>query len=264
MTAQDDELLLHAYVDGELDAAGAIEMERRLAAEPGLAAQRDRLLAMRAAIRAHAPRETIPQALRARILAETVGESLQTPRSRSFARRYLPAASLAATIAVVAGLSGFFLAPRANEESERMNALLSAHMRSQISGRPVDIASADRHTVKPWLAAKLPVAAVVLDLAGEGFPLLGGRIDIVDGAAAPTLVYKRRDHLVSLTELPASTGSMQPLRETRQGYLTERWSDGEHLFVAISDLSAAELQAFAGVFREAAARDAAGRAPAPK
>ena len=54
-------------------------------------------------------------------------------------------------------------------------------MRSQISGQPVDVVSTDRHTVKPWLAGKLPVAAEVVDLAEAGFPLAGGRIDIVAG-----------------------------------------------------------------------------------
>jgi anti-sigma factor RsiW len=263
MIAPEDDLLLHAYVDGELDAAGAIEIEGRLAAEPELARERDRLLALRAAIRTHAFREPASEALRAHIEAKLFGEEAARPASRGFFVRLGPMAGLAASIAVAGGLAGYLAAPRPTPESETMQALVYAHMRSQISGRPVDVASSDRHTVKPWLAAKLPVSAIVVDLSSEGFPLVGGRVDIVEGVGAPTLVFKRREHLVSLTELPARGGATKPMRETQDGYPVESWSDGSHFYVAVSDLSPAELQAFVEIFREAAAKDQSGAARAP-
>ena len=263
MIAPADDLLLHAYIDDELDAAGVIEIERRLAAEPELAQERDRLLALRAAIRTHAPREPAPEALRARIEDKLVGEEAARPTSRNFFVRLGPMAGLAASIAVAGGLAGYLAAPRATPESETMPALVYAHMRSQISGRPVDVASSDRHTVKPWLAAKLPVSALVVDLSSEGFPLIGGRVDIVAGVGAPTLVFKRREHLVSLTELPARAGATTPMFETQHGYSVESWNDGSHFYLAISDLSPAELQAFVGIFREAAEKELSGAERAP-
>jgi len=138
-----------------------------------------------------------------------------------------------------------------------MQAIVSAHMRSQISGQPVDVISSDRHTVKPWLASKLPVAAVVVDLASEGFPLLGARIDIVAGAATPTLVYKRREHLISVTELRANMGDYpaQPKRRALDGYPVIVWSDGEQAYAAVSDLAPAELDAFVARFQQAMARE---------
>ena len=98
-------------------------------------------------------------------------------------------------------------------------------MRAQISGQPVDVVSSDRHTVKPWLAGKLPVTAMVVDLAPEGFELLGGRIDIVGGNPAPTLVYKHRQHLVSVTQLRANIADYPatPRRKTLDGYPVAIW-----------------------------------------
>jgi anti-sigma factor RsiW len=259
MIDPDDELLLNAYVDGELDAAGVITIERRLGVEPELAAARDRLLTVREAMRSHAPRDVAPDALKARILANVHEESSSASVAARMWRRRAPSAglltSLAASLVVAAGLAGYFAAPRATPEDERLDALIAGHMRGQISGHPVDIASSDRHAVKPWLAAKLPVAAVVVDLASEGFPLIGARLDIVDGGGAPTLVFKRREHLISLTELPAQRGATQSSSATRRGYPVARWSDGEHAYVAISDLSPAELHTFVRLFREAADKE---------
>jgi anti-sigma factor RsiW len=259
MIDPDDELLLNAYVDGELDAAGVIEMERRLRVEPELAATRDRLLGLREAIRIHAPRQTASDALKARILANVLEEGRSAPATTRIWRRRTPSASLltslAASLVIAAGLAGYFVAPRATPEGDMINALIAGHMRGQISGHPVDVASSDRHTVKPWLAAKLPVAAVVVDLAKEGFPLVGARLDIVDGGGAPTLVFKRREHLISVTELPAQHGATTPSSATRRGYPVVSWTDRNHSYVAISDLSPAELQTFARLFREAADKE---------
>lgn len=259
MIDPDDELLLNAYIDGEVDAAGVIAIERRLGVEPELAAARDRLLRLREAIRSHAPRDVAPDALKARILADLMEERAPASVSGRVSKWRTPSAglltSLAASLVIAAGLAGYFAAPRATADDERLDALIAGHMRGQISGHPVDVASSDRHAVKPWLAAKLPVAAVVVDLANEGFPLIGARLDIVDGGGAPTLVFKRREHLISLTELPSQRGPTQSSSATRRGYPVARWSDREHAYVAISDLSPAELQTFVRLFREAADKE---------
>ena len=110
---------------------------------------------------------------------------------------------MAATVVATLGLQHLIASSTAPDAA--LQAIVSAHMRSQISGQPVNVVSTDRHTVKPWLAGKLPVAAEVVDLAEAGFPLAGGRIDIVAGAGVPTLVYKRRDHLISVTERRAES-----------------------------------------------------------
>ncbi len=254
---QDRSILLHAALDNELDAAGAIEVERMLAADQELAAEYARLEALRKTIRAHAPREKAPESLRARVMAaveetdaahrETVARSWRNPPSwRVFG------GSIAATVALTIGLQSLISSVGAPDSLTP--SIVAGHMRSQISGRPVDVISSDRHTVKPWLAGKLPVAAVVVDLANEGFPLLGGRIDIVANAAVPTLVYKRREHLVSVTQLRAD-GSNYPATPSCRvfdGYSVVVWSDGEHAYATVSDLAPNELDAFVAAFRKAA------------
>lgn len=255
-------LLLHAALDGELDAAGALEMERMIAADKELADEYARLVALRKAVREQTPRATAPQSLRARVLSSiedkdaSAGESAPAKSSRVSSNWRQLAAAVAATAVVTLGLQ--HVVSTMNAPNLMMQSIVSAHMRSQISGQPVDVVSSDRHTVKPWLASKLPVAAVVVDLASEGFPLLGGRVDIVAGAAAPTLVYRRREHLISVTELRGDKGRFPetPKLRSLQGYPVVTWSDGQRDFVAISDLAPSELDAFVAAFREAARKEA--------
>ena len=265
MTAGSDRddrvLLLHAALDGELDAAGAIEAERRLAADPQAQAEYTRLVALRTAIRTHAPRESAPEALRARLVAATESDEAIAPRAGP-GRRVIErptwrafAAAIAATIVVTVGAQTLIRTSFLPDDATR--AVVAGHMRGQISGQPVDVASSDRHTVKPWLAAKLPVAAIVVDLAPEGFELMGGRVDIVAGNPKPTLVYQRREHLVSLTQLRADAAdySSIPQRRTTEGYPVVVWKDGARAYAAVSDISPAELDAFVEAFRKAAARE---------
>jgi anti-sigma factor RsiW len=258
---EDRFLMLHAALDGELDAAGAIEMERLLSSDPALAKEYGRLEALRQAIHAQAPRETAPEALRARVLAAAesgdpgarhltlVRPVSNRPSWRAFA------AAIAATIVVTVGTEN--LISTAGSPDEATLAVVTSHMRGQISDHPVDVASSDRHTVKPWLAGKLAVDAMVVDLAPEGFELLGGRIDIVGGNPAPTLVYKRRQHLVSLTQLhPEVVDHLAtPHRKTVDGYPVVIWKDDARAYAAVSDIAPAELDAFAAAFRKAAAKE---------
>src|SRR5208283_551808 len=156
--------------------------------------------------------------------------------------------ALAAAMALGVGLDRLWLS--AEKPDPRLDSIISAYRRGQIADQPVDVAASDRHVVKPWLTRKLPVSTVVVDLATEDFPLVGARIDIVAGQPAPTLVYRRRQHQIALTELPP--GALASTRGALQGYSSEVWSDGDRSYVAISDLSPSELALFAELFRKAA------------
>lgn len=261
MPRSDDRLLLNAALDGELDAVAMIEIERRLAAEPLLAAEYARLRALKAAVAAHAADEAAPDRLRARMAAlahpdrsdaaaarTAVPSRLAAPRAMSL--RW--AAALAASVVIAIG-SYAVLVP--NEPDAAVQAIVAGYKRAQISGRPIDVASSDRHTVKPWLAGKAPLATSVVDLAAEGYPLAGGRIDIVSGNAVPTLVYQRREHFISVTELATPPAAAVARRETVDGFSVERWSDGERAYAAVSDMPPGELQAFVAVFRRAVAHE---------
>ena len=127
-------------------------------------------------------------------------EACNEPAARPAARWRALGPALAASLALVAALGGY-MAGRAGDDPELAD-LVAGYQRAALAGQPIDVASSDRHTVKPWLATRAPIGARVVDLAAEGFPLLGGRIDVVEGRPVPTLVYRRREHLISVSELP--------------------------------------------------------------
>jgi anti-sigma factor RsiW len=253
-------LLLHAALDGELDAAGTLDFEGRLAADPALAAEHARLVALRDAIRTRLPRERAPDALRARVIAmgQTSNQiKLTTPRRFGrFLERYGSlAASLALGVAIGAGSYG--LIARSSADDDVQGAIVSGFIRGRLSGQTVDVATSDRHTVKPWFSGKIADATTVVDLKTDGFPLVGGRVEVVGKMPVATLVYQRREHQIALTEMPASSadGSKAPRGETHDGYSMVEWTEGGRLYVAISDLPPAELGAFGAAFRRAAAAE---------
>ncbi len=251
-------LLLHAALDGELDARGMIDMERALDADPELKRDHARLESLRQTIHVHAPRDKAPEGLRARMAAMAT-EAAQAP-APNVRRHERPswrdfAAAIAATIVVTIGAERL-IATQATADQTTL-AVVAGHMRGQISDRPVDVLSSDRHTVKPWLAHKLPVATVVVDLGPQGFELAGGRIDIVAGAPTPTLVYKRREHLISVSELRPDIAAFPttPLSKTVDGYGVFVWRDEARAYVAVSDIAPADLGVFVKAFREAATKE---------
>jgi anti-sigma factor RsiW len=250
-------LKLNAALDGELDAMASLAFERELCDDPAVAAEYRRLAALRDAVRRHAPREAAPQALVDRIAA--LAPSAPSPQAAAtvvplrrrawFDRRAL---AMAASFAILgfaagAGLMSFRAAPSGDVAGN----LVSDFARAAIAGQPFDVASSDRHTVKPWLADRTTVSASIVDLAAEGFPLVGGRVAIVDRVPAPTLVYRHNEHLVAVTELPLDLRQARPSGgiETIDGYHVARWSDATLAYVAVSDMDEKALAEFVEAFR---------------
>lgn len=244
--SEDSSLLVHAYVDGELDPANALELERRMAAEPALAAERVRVEALRRALHQRLPRETLPPGLRARI-EHAVGR--RRPRLQPSWRALAASVALAAVIS--SGSTFLVLGPRPADVG--IEAALAGHIRGRV-GNPVEVASSDKHTVKPWFADhRIPWAPRVVTLSGE-FLLVGGRIDVVDRTPVPTLVYRHREHLISLTEVQAARGAdSAPVRRNVDGFNVVSWTEDGISYSAISDVAASELDAFAKLFRTAPA-----------
>ncbi len=232
-------LRAHMALDGELDAVHQLAFDEALAGSPELAAEYARLRALRETIRAHAPREAAPQRLRAQI------EALAAPRpAPSIARGRVTWGAMAAGLAAAAALAGYWAGARHGDPT--LAALVAGYQRAELSGQPVDVASSDRHTVKPWLATHAPLGSLALDLASDGFPLIGGRIEIVGGRPVPTLVYRRGGHLIAVSEFPLSDAQAGP--STLDGFHVARWSDRERAYVAVSDIEADELSAFVALF----------------
>ncbi|RUW18760.1 anti-sigma factor, partial [Mesorhizobium sp. M4B.F.Ca.ET.013.02.1.1] len=118
---------------------------------------------------------------------------------------------------------------------------------------PIDIVSSDRHTVKPWLDARIGVSPPAPDLAQDGYALIGGRVEVIADRPVPALVYRHREHLITLVAEPQQGGSVsQPEDLSSGGFSLVHWSDGAFSYWAISDMERPELDDFVARFRKAA------------
>jgi anti-sigma factor RsiW len=247
---------LNAYCDGELDPVSAVEFERRLADDESLKARYNRLLSLRRAVRT-LPQYELPPGLQARINAALDAEDADRleravrpgPAGRLRQRSWSFQALAAATMfgAVIAS-SVMLTIERYDQHQDVAREVVAGHIRGLMAPQPFDIASSDRHTVKPWFTSRLPESPQVPDLAAQGFVLVGGRVDVVGHDPVATIVYKHAAHTVSLTTLPAGQSVSD---QAVAGYNVRSWSDGEFTYIAVSDLPSADLAAFQRAFAAA-------------
>jgi anti-sigma factor RsiW len=248
-----DELQMNAYCDGELDPASAIEFERRLAEDDSLKARYDRLLSLRRTVRS-LPKAELPPGLLARINskldADRQGQTdrpgqVVRLRQRSWSFQALAAA---AVFGAVISSSVMMTMDRYDLREDVARQVVAGHIRGQLASQPFDIASSDRHTVKPWFTSRLPESPQVPDLAAQGFVLVGGRVDVVGHDPVATIVYKHAAHTVSLTTLPSGQSVSD---QTIAGYNVRSWSDPQFTYIAVSDLPSADLASFERAFAAA-------------
>jgi anti-sigma factor RsiW len=242
-----DELLLSAYCDGELDPASASEFERRLADDQVLKAQYTRLMSLRQAVRS-LPQSEMPPGLRTRIQTALDAEhpgAAPVPRQRSWSLRALAAA---AVFGAVISSSVMVTLENYSQRETVASEVVAGHIRGLLAPQPFDVASTDRHTVKPWFTARLPESPQVPDLAAQGFVLQGGRVDVIGHDPVATIVYRHAAHTVSLTTLRRGQSVSD---QAIAGYNVRSWSDADFIYVAVSDLSNADLAAFERAFSAA-------------
>ncbi len=285
------ELALLAYYDGELDDAAAEEMDAHLASCAGCRAELERLDALSAALRrglvgagavgdearsasagdaaahasagdasAHASAGAAPDTLRAAVREALRGNPGREPVARSLTGKPAPRGrplwrgAAAAAVILLATLGGYVVgAERARGLAAQAAAqeLLASHLRALLPGRLLDVASSDRHQVKPWFAGRLDFAPPVPELASSGFPLVGGRVDFFAGERAAAIVYMRRRHVIDVYILPARPDFTPPAAE-REGFSLVSWREGSLQLVAISDVERGDLELFARLHAEAA------------
>jgi anti-sigma factor RsiW len=241
-------LPVHAYLDGELDPTNALAVEKRMAIDPALAAECERIETLQRLVREHLPREAPPPGLRTRV-ETAVG--MRRPRTQfahaQFSWRAL-AASIAVTAVVASSATSMLRAP--SQTDMVRDGIVDAHIRSLMASQPIDVASSDRHTVKPWFNGRIPQAPRVVDLARQDFPLVGGRIDVVGEVPVPTLVYGHAKHLISVTAVPApGRANSAPVPRAVDGYNMYRWTEDGVAYWAVSDVAAADLDKFSELFR---------------
>jgi anti-sigma factor RsiW len=251
MTCDEAEILLHALIDGELDAGHAREVEAHIATCPACAAQFEAYREMSKAIAGTELRYTAPLSLRRRIdaaLPKPQAPRVQAPSRRAVLRGFAmgsAASAMAASVLVAIVLR--------NDDTQRIESeIVSAHLRSLQAGHLTDVISTDQHTVKPWFNGRLDVSPPVVDLTAQGFTLIGGRLDYVDARAIGAIVYKRRAHVINLFVAQTASAERQPARmDTIQGFNIRRWSEAGLNYWAVSDLAADELAEFGDKFEAA-------------
>jgi mycothiol system anti-sigma-R factor len=244
------------YLDGELDLSRTIEMETHLQVCAECARELERQQALRAALERGSLAYAAPESLRQRIQSSLrAAAPAQAPERVSgwhsfpFLRpllflRWAGAFAVLALCAVVAwqlvpGLRG------PSNDQQLAAEILTSHVRSLEANHLMDVASTDQHTVKPWFDGKLDFSPPVEDLASDGFPLVGGRLDYLQGRQVAALIYQRRKHFINVFVWPDSAGSSSTQTITpRQGYNMMRWSRGGFQFWAASDVSAQDLAEF--------------------
>ena len=240
---------LHAYLDGELDAMRAAEYEKHLEDCRECTAALGAVEALRSSLQRSQLYETAPAELRRKIRAE-----LKVP-SRVSAIAPVPWwrwAAVAAALVVVTVVV-WYAVPRANKpdpSAVTSAELIDAHIRSLQAGHLTDVASSDQHTVKPWFDGKLDFIPPVHDFMDEGFPLVGGRLDVLGERSVAALVYGRRKHYVNVFVWPTKEPDTETVHGpgSREGYQWVHWRHKGMEFCAVSDLSGQDLHEIADLF----------------
>jgi len=237
-------LLLQADLDGELDTAAAAALAEHRANCPVCRRNVSAVMAARQALRRATYHRADPGLLRA--VAGRLGIAQPHPvRRTSFPWRGLTTfgagAALAAAIILTVLPAG---------RPDIVAALVDDHVRALQPGHLLDVVSTNQHTVKPWFDGRLDFAPPVKDLAAGGFPLVGGRLDYLDGRSVAVLVYSHGKHVIDLFVWPASGHPRVPSRAGRDGYNVAHWQANAMSFSAVSDVDPAALRQFVSDWRQ--------------
>jgi len=236
--------LIHSYSDGELDAANMRLVEDHLQSCRDCRGAEQTIRSLRTALTNSAPAFRAPASLRKKIRAGLRSEvAAESGRQTSWSWLSFALGSACAVL-----LLGFVFSQsyRGISRNAIADQVVADHVRSLLATHLVDVPSSDQHTVKPWFDGKVDFAPEVHDFATQGFPLVGGRLDYLDGKTVVALVYRRHQHPINLFISPAPGRSdLSQEAMARRGYNLIHWTRSEMSYWAVSDLNAEELGQFA-------------------
>ena len=250
MSPETARVLLHAFVDGELDAASIIELQAQIDASPVLRQELARLSALQSSVQTLAARFSAPPRLTHRLFAALPPAQPEgiTAGISSWWRTLAIGTTATAMALLVWILSSTFVSHGNN--STLLEAVVSAHIRSLMADHLTDLTSAERHSVKPWLSNRLDFAPPVHDFASEGFSLLGGRLDYVGGKSAAAIVYRHRQHLINVFVWPSAESNDSPIRiSNHRGYNSTSFKSGGMSYWTVSDLNIDDLHKLANLLQ---------------
>jgi anti-sigma factor RsiW len=245
MICAEAEILIHALLDGELDAGHAHDVEAHAGSCPRCGAELRGYRDLRRAMPAAQLRYTAPMRLR-----QSIESALPSAPPRAASRRsVLKGFAMGTALSAAMAASLVITVIRTDEDQRVLGDVLSAHVRSLQADHLTDVQTSDQHTVKPWFNGRLDVAPPVVDLTAQGFRLIGGRLDYIDGRAVAAIVYRRRTHVINLFIAPAAAPERSGAKiEKVQGFNIRRWNADGLEFWAVSDIDAEELQEFGTKF----------------
>lgn len=255
MNCQEIEALKDAYADRELDLVRATEIERHLSNCPACSQAYENLRALRSALKSSDLYFKAPALLKRRLRESLGAENKNAPTPQ---RSHAPtlfwwqwlkwATPIAGTALIAVLLASSLIRPSTDEQLARE--VTASHLRSLMADHLTDVASSDQHTVKPWFAGKTDFAPPVKDLAAQGFPLVGGRLDYLQDRQVAALVYQRHKHFINLFIWPAARSSNATEKPAVQrGYNLIHWTESGMTFWAVSELNPAELREFAELIK---------------
>ncbi|MFJ3524820.1 anti-sigma factor family protein [Pseudomonas sp. NPDC090203] len=231
---------LHGYLDDELDAAAAAEIVTHLQGCAECRQQYDQARLLTDSVKRHAPYYAAPDLLVRSVFAPPPAQRVSwLARAKGWLAPAFSAAALAlALVLYIATPTG---------EQPWMEEAVSSHVRSLMAGHLNDVASSDRHTVKPWFTGKLDFSPPVHDFAEQGYPLLGGRLDYLQHQTAAALSYGRAKHVINLFIVPTTEADTPRQDRSLRGYNIVAWQQNHMRFIAVSDVERGELEAFSAL-----------------
>jgi len=242
MTCTEANRLIGPWLDDELDLRSAVEVEGHLARCPVCGRERNEILALRETARERLPRFDPPPGLEERLLRGV--RAVAAPRPRP-ARRWLREAAL---MAAAAGLA-VAVTSSVQRGADPSGEIVDAHLRSLQAGHLTDVTSSDQHTVKPWFQGRIDFGVPVRDFADVGFPLLGGRLDRVDGQPVAALVYGRRQHVINLFVGPVADRDRPPRSVSSRGYRVSTWAQGGLEYRLVTDVASPDADQLVALLR---------------
>lgn len=249
MNCSEVQNLLDGYIDNELDLVRNLEIEDHLQSCEVCAPIYKNRQTLQALMQSGGLAYKAPAHLHKHVQASLRQAERTDPRRRSTAFRWLAVAALLLMALITTwSLVRNFSTPSANPLA---SSVLASHIRSLQANHLLDVVSSDQHTVKPWFDGKLDYSPVVIDLAPQGFPLIGGRLDYLDNRPVAALVYKNGNHMINLFTWPANSASDESITiVTLQGYHLLTWTQAGMVYWAASDLEEGKLLTFAHLLQQ--------------
>ena len=240
--------MLDAYLDSELDLTRQQDVERHVAGCLTCKDAAEDITNFCSLLRMNMPVYKAPSELKAKIRAALQKES--KPRFGWFSQFSLPLAYAAAVLVLSFGLAWTWRTFSSGKDQELISQAIGNHTRSLIAVRLVDVTSSDQHTVKPWFAGKLDYSPPVVDLAQAGYPLIGGRIDMLDQRPVAAIVYQHGNQFINLFVWPVPGRKIDLNVRSDRGYHFCGWNKAGLNYFCISEISAIALEAFEDQVRE--------------